>query len=69
MSTSFSPFLSAFLGKALDSGMGKWLNVDTVCCGRHSVGFHNSLNTFSVPEMFIVRGNAQELHTSGWTSG
>ena len=49
MSTS-SP---VFLGNAFDSGIGRWLKVDAVCCGRHNVGSLNSRKTFNVPEMFI----------------
>lgn len=54
MSTSFSPSFPPRLN-AFDRGMGRWLNVDTVCCGRARVGSLNSRNTFSVPEIFIAR--------------
>lgn len=53
ISTSLSPSLVAFFGNALERGIGRWLNVDTVCCGRQSVGSLSSLKTLSVPEMFI----------------
>lgn len=34
-------------------GIGRWLNVDTVCCGRHRVGSLSSRKMFRVPEIFI----------------
>lgn len=39
--------------KALDKGIGKLLNVDTVACGRHSDGFRSNRNTLSVPDKLI----------------
>ena len=47
MSTFFS--LSG-LAKALQRGIGKWLKVGTVWCGKHREGSLRSLNTFKVPE-------------------
>lgn len=50
MSTSFSP---SFFGNALDKGIGRWLNVETVCCGRHRAGSRISLKTLRVPDIFM----------------
>lgn len=53
--------------KALESGTGKSLNVDTVACGRQSEGFNNNLNTFSVPDRFndmVARYGEGEVHAA-----
>ena len=40
-------------GNAFEMGIGNWLNVEIVECGRQSEGLVISLNTFRLAEMFI----------------
>jgi hypothetical protein len=55
ISASFCSLAPSFLRNALESGIGRWLKVETVCWGRHRVGSLRSRKMFRVPEMFIVR--------------